>query len=433
MKCTFQFMLIGLMSVVLAGCTEEQVKTKGFEVPKVEVSLPETRTVSDFEDFTGRFDAIYTVEIRARVTGYLDKVQFADGIEVEKDDLLFEIDPRPYETELHRTTANLLQSEARQRRLDADQRRANNLYSRSAIGREEYDRIIGDFSEAQAAVDVSKAALEMAKLSLEFTKVKAPIAGRLSRRLVDPGNMVQADVTPLTTIVSLDPLYVYFEVDERTLLRLRRLAREGKIPTRSSGAVISIMVGLADELEEDTGDFLFPHQGEIDFSDNKVDAATGTLQLRGKIPNPKSPAGTRVLSPGLFAHVRLPVGDPHPAVLIPEQALARDQGQRVVYGFQPTPTGDEGAAKTKAQNKDTEVGKASGKNAENVMLGEVFRRPVRVKPYSKGMMVIEQGLKEGEMVVVSGLQRIKDKMAVRAVKVKPEVQVSASKSMVVSE
>ena len=285
------------------------------ELPKVEVSMPVTDTVSDFEAFTGRFDAIYTVEIRARVTGYLDKVHFEDGNEVNEGDLLFEIDPRPYETELNRTEANVVQAEAHQHRLEADQRRANSLYSRGAIGREEFDRIIGDYSEAQAAVSVSKAARDMAKLSSEFTKVKAPISGRLSRRLVDPGNLVQADVTPLTTIVSLDPLYVYFEVDERTLLRLRRLVREGKIKSRAE-AVIPILVGLADEVDE-TGEILFPHSGEIDFSDNKVDPATGTLQLRGKIANPKSRGGTRVLSPGLVracpaAGRRPPRGDLDP-------------------------------------------------------------------------------------------------------------------------
>jgi RND family efflux transporter MFP subunit len=389
---------LGLLSVMLAGCVDEVPRTKGTDIPKVEVALPVTETVSDFEAFTGRFEAIYTVEIRARVTGYLGKVHFTDGIEVPEGELLFDIDPRPYETELNRTEATLNQAEAHQRRLDADQKRANGLYSRAAIGREEYDRILGDYSEAQAAVGVAKAARDMARLSLEFTKVRAPISGRLSRRLVDPGNMVQADVTPLTTIVSLDPLYVYFEVDERTLLRLRRLAREGKIKARTSGAVIPIEVGLADEVDEDTGDFLFPHHGEIDFSDNKVDQATGTLQLRGKIANPKSQAGTRVLSPGLFAHVRLPVGDPHPAILVPEQALARDQGQRVVYVVE----------------KVKEVVKDERNKEKSVEVDKAFKRLVTEKPYSKGWMVIEKGVKPGDRVVVSGLQRIRDKTKVRA-------------------
>jgi RND family efflux transporter MFP subunit len=425
MKSPLRIASLGLLSALLVGCVEEAPRTKGLDMPKVEVALPATETVSDFEAFTGRFEAIYSVEIRARVTGYLDKVHFTDGSEVPEGELLFEIDPRPYETEVERTEATLLQTEAHMRRLDADQKRANGLFSRAAIGREEYDRIQGDYSEAQAAVGVAKAARDMARLSLEFTKVRAPIAAsstpsfswRLSRRLVDPGNMVQADVTPLTTVVSLDPLYVYFEVDERTLLRLRRLAREGRIKTRSAGSVIPIQVGLADEVDEDSGDFLFPHSGEIDFSDNKVDPATGTLQLRGKIANPKSQAETRVLSPGLFAHVRLPVGDPHPAMLVPEQALARDQGQRVVYVVE----------------KASEVIKDEHNKPKTVEVEKAFKRLVEVKPYSKGRMVIEKGLKGDERVVVSGLQRIRNDTKVRAVMAKPPVEVSAAKGETTGE
>jgi RND family efflux transporter MFP subunit len=428
MKHVNRLATLGLLSAALAGCAEEQVAQKKQELVNVVITTPVTDTVSDFEDFTGRFDAIFTVEIRARVTGYLDKVHFADGTEVNEGDLLFEIDPRPYETELNRTEANVHQAESHLRRLDADQRRANNLYSRSAIGREEYDRIIGDYSEAQAAVGVAKAAGDMAKLSLEFTKVKSPISGRLSRRLVDPGNLVQADQTPLTTIVSLDPLYVYFEVDERTLLQLRRLVREGRVRARSEGAVIPILVGLADELDEEGG-FLFPHKGEIDFSDNKVDAATGTLQLRGKLENPKSRNGTRVLSPGLFAHVRLPVGDPHKAVLLPMQALARDQGDRVVYVFekdkdQPAPWKAEtpGGAET-----------ARPKAAKDELLGKVVKRKVTVREYSKGLMIVETGLNPGEVVVVSGLQRIKDNTKVRARESRPLAQTADPKAQATGE
>jgi RND family efflux transporter MFP subunit len=417
MKTMLRFASLGVLSATLAGCVDEAPPRKGVDIPRVEVAYPVSETVSDFEYFTGRFEAIYTVEMRARVTGYLSKVHFADGTEVNEGDLLFEIDPRPYETELERTEATLLQSEAHQHRLDADHRRANGLYTRAAIGREEYDRILGDYSEGQAAVGVARAARDMARLSLEFTKVRAPITGRLSRRLVDPGNMVQADMTPLTTIVSLDPLYVYFEVDERTLLRLRRLVREGKIRGRSTGSVVTINVGLADEVDEDTGDFLYPHRGEIDFSDNKVDQATGTLQLRGKIANPKSQADTRVLSPGLFAHVRLPVGDPHPAILLPEQALARDQGQRVVYVVE----------------KVRKVIKDEHKNEKTIEIEKAFKRLVEVRPHGKGRMVIEKGLKPGERVVVSGLQRIRNDTEVRPVLARPPVEISAVKPAATGE
>jgi RND family efflux transporter MFP subunit len=377
------------LSFAAWGCHEPQA-TPEQKAPMVQVSSPVTDTVSDFEDFTGRTDAIYSVEVRARVTGYLDKVNFVDGTEINENELLFEIDPRPYKTELNRTEANVNQAEAHMRRLEADQRRATNLFSRGAISREEIDRIAGDYSEAQAAVGVAKAARDMAKLSFEFTKVTSPIAGRLSRRLVDPGNLVQADVTPLTTIVSLDPLYVYFDIDERTMLKLRRLVREGRIKSRDQ-AVIPVQVELADEEG-------FPHKGEIDFSDNKVDQSTGTLRVRGKIANPKP----RVLSPGLFVRVRLPVGDPHQAVLIQEKALGSDQGKKFVYVVE------------------------KGKDKTGKMVDMPVRRWVKPGMLSNGLRVIEQGLKPGEKVIVNGLQRVKEKMEVRYKEVEmPTLQVAA--------
>jgi RND family efflux transporter MFP subunit len=358
------------------GC-HEPAATPDQKPPMVQVSSPVTDTVRDFELFTGRTDAIFSVEVRARVTGYLDKVNFVDGSEIAEDTLLFEIDPRPYQTELNRTEANVNQAEAHQKRLEADQKRAMNLFSRGAISREEIDRIGGDFAEAQAAVGVAKAARDMARLSLDFTKVTAPIAGRLSRRLVDPGNLVTADLTALTTIVSLDPLFVYFDIDERTMLKLRRLVREGKIKARDEAA-LPVQVALADEEG-------FPHLGEIDFSENKVDPSTGTLRVRGKIDNPKP----RVLSPGLFVRVRLPVGDPHPAVLIQEQALASDQGKKYVYVVE------------------------KGKDKDGKTVDMPIRRWVTLGMLNNGLRVIEEGLKPGEKVIVNGLQRVKEKMEVR--------------------
>jgi membrane fusion protein, multidrug efflux system len=364
------------LSLAALGCHEPQA-TPEQKPPMVQVSTPITGTVSDSEDFTGRTDAIYSVEVRARVTGYLDKVNFEDGIEIPENTLLFEIDPRPYQTELNRTEANVNQAEAHQKRLEADQKRAMNLFSRGAISREEIDRIGGDFAEAQAAVGVARAARDMAKLSLGFTKVTSPIAGRLSRRLVDPGNLVTADQTALTTIVSLDPLFVYFDIDERTLLKLRRLVREGKIKSRDD-AVLPVQVALADEEG-------FPHVGNIDFSDNKVDPSTGTLRVRGKIDNPKP----RVLSPGLFVRVRLPVGDPHKAVLIQEQALASDQGKKFVYVIE------------------------KGKNKKGETVDMPVRRWVTLGMLTNGLRVIEQGLKPEDKVIVNGLQRVKEKTEVR--------------------
>ena len=204
----------------------------------------------------------------------------------------------------------------------------------------------------------------MAKLNLDFTEVKAPISGRISRRMVDPGNLVRADDTMLTTIVSLDPMYAYFDIDERTLLKLRRLTAEGKIKARDDGNVIPVWVGLSDEEE-------FPHAGEINFTDNRVDPSTGTLRVRGVLPNPKP----RLFSPGMFVRIRLPVGEPHQAILIPEKAVGTDQGNKFLY----------------------------------IVDGEdkVVYRPVKTGSLNEGMRVVTDGLKAGERVIVIGGQRVR--------------------------
>jgi len=354
---------VGVVVAGAAGCERAQPKLAAPRPPVVVVSRPVTDYVTDNEDFTGRTEAVYSVNITARVSGYLDKVHFKDGDEVKEGDLLFEIDPRPYKAEMNRTESVLAQSEAHLKRLDADFRRASNLFSRGNISREEIDRASGDRSEAEAAVGVSRASFDLAKLNMAFTRITAPISGRLSRRLVDPGNLVKADETALTSIVSLDPLYVYFDIDERTLLRLRRLIGEGKIPSRTE-AEVPVYGGLSDE----DG---FPHKGIINFSDNKVDPGTGTLRVRASLNNPKP----RVLSPGLFMRVRLPVGSPHKSVLVAEQALGTDQGRKFVYVV----------------------------NDKN----EVVYRPVQVGRLLEGKRVINEGLSTGERVVVSGLQRVR--------------------------
>jgi RND family efflux transporter MFP subunit len=370
------FPVIAMAWATITGCNQEKPQLAVTRPQVVLVSQPVTREVTDFEDFTGRSDAVFSVEVRARVTGYLDQVRFEDGSEVKEGDLLFQIDPRPYEAALAAAEATVIQSEAHQRRLEADHRRASHLFTRGAISREEVDRIVGDYAEASAAVGIAKAQRDLTKLNLEFTKVTAPIGGRTSRRLVDPGNLVQADQTALTTIVSLDPIYVYFDIDERTLLRLRRLIREGRIKSRTE-AEVPVLVGLSDEEG-------YPHRGFINFSDNRVDPSTGTLRVRGVMPNPKPAQGSfRFLSPGLFMRVRLPIGTPHQSILIDEQALGTDQGKKFLYVV----------------------------NDKN----EVVYRPVKVGSLNEGKRVIEEGLAPGERVIVSGLQRVRP-----GVKVEPK-------------
>lgn len=379
-------LILGLLSgAVFSGCGPvkgTQVSTKPDEVL---VTKPTMDEVTDFEDFIGHTDAMFSVEVRARVNGYLDQVKFKDGDEVEKGTLLFEIDPRQYQATFDQTIAALEQGQARLTRTTADHRRADALLKRNAIGQEEYDRIQGDYAETKASIGSAKAALDMAQLNLDWTKVLAPISGRLSRRIVDPGNLVKTDDTLLTTIVSLDPMYVNFDIDERTILRLRRLIAEGKITTRAEGEV-PILVGLSDELD-------FPHQGSINFSDNKIDSSTGTLRVRGMIANPKPEnKRTRLLSPGMFVRVRLPVGKPHQSILIAEEAIGTDQGNKFVYVVE----------KGKVKDKDKKTGKETERGGEVVAY-----RPIKVGSLNKGLRVVESGLKLNERVIVSGLQRVR--------------------------
>jgi RND family efflux transporter MFP subunit len=342
--------------------------------PQVNVVQPVAREVTDYEDFTGRLQAISTVDLRARVSGYLDKAPFKEGSDVKKGEVLFEIDPRPYQAELDKAQAAAALGEARLKAAEANLERAKALLGKGGIGREEYDKIVSDRDEAAAAVKVGRANLDLARLNLSFTKVTAPIDGRIGRRLVDPGNLVKADDTLLATIVSLDPMQVTFNVDERTVLRLRRLAGEGKIKSPRDGEQ-SVLLGLADEEG-------FPRRGKLDFVNNQVDADTGTLLMRATFANRDG-----LLLPGLFARVRLPVGAPHKALLVPESAIATDQGQKFLYVVDD-------------QNK------------------VVYRR-VRVGPLHDGLRVVEEGLQPDDWVISGGAQRVRAGMTVKPVKVEP--------------
>ena len=364
------FFLLLLSAPLTVGCARRPAQANSAPpAPEIHVSLPIARTVTDYEDFPGRTEAVETVEIRARVTGYLMKVHFKEGADVQKDDLLFEIDPRLYEAEFARAEANLGQSEAHLQRLNLDFQRASDLLTKRAIGREEYDKIAGDRSEAAAAVGVAAATRLVARTNLDFTKVKAPTTGRISRRFIDPGNLVKADETVLTSIVSIDPMHAYFDVDERATLRLQQLICDGKL-NMSSEAKLPVLMGMANEDR-------FLRQGTINFTDNRVDPDTGTWRLRGVFENPR-----RGLSSGLFVRIRLPIGDPYPALLIAEQALGADQGQRFIYVVD-----------------------------EN---GQAEYRRVKVGRLHDGLRVITEGLSPGEKVIVSGLQWVQPKTKVVA-------------------
>jgi membrane fusion protein, multidrug efflux system len=350
----------------LAACTRAPSDAPGPAPTPVKVSYPVEREVTDFADFTGRTAAVDSVEVRARVWGYLDKVNFKEGTLVKKWDVLFEIDPRTYQAALQQAEGNLASLEARLKRLDADLGRAQQLVGKGAMSREEQDRIAGDRGETAASIQALQAAVGRAKLDLAFTKVTAPLSGRVSRYNVTVGNLVQSGDqgggTVLTTIVSVDPVYVYFDVDERTVLRVRQLIREGKA---KSARETEWPVSLG--LSADEG---YVHQGTINFVDNQVNPRTGTLRVRGVFPN-----RDEAISPGFFARVRVPVGFPHQALLVTDRAIDNDQGQKILYVV----------------------------NDNN----EVASRPIRVGALHDGLRAIDDGLRPGERIIVTGLQQVR--------------------------
>ena len=218
--------------LAVAGCQKPVTKPPDPPPPVVYYSLPVSRPVTDYEDFTGRTEAVKTVEVRARVTGYLERFKFEEGFDVKENDVLFEIDARPYKAILDQAVAEVAQSQAHLTKAEADFQRARGTYTKEAISRSEYDIAASAYAESRANIGIAEAKRDTAKLNYEWTKVTAPISGQVSRRMVDPGNLVQADVTPLTTIVATEKMYINFDVDERTLLRLRHLISEGTIQTR---------------------------------------------------------------------------------------------------------------------------------------------------------------------------------------------------------
>ncbi|HEX5447069.1 MAG TPA: efflux RND transporter periplasmic adaptor subunit [Pirellulales bacterium] len=378
------------LALGVAGCEKQAPAMPQPKPPLVEVSLPVYREVTDHEDFTGQTEAVKTIDIRARVTGYLDAVHFKHGSEVEEGTLLFEIGPTHYQAEVDRTEGVVAQCEARLKRLHLDHARAERTYATRTITKEQYDLVSGDLAEAEANLKAAKANRKIAYTNLGYCTVEAPISGRVSRPYIDPGNITKADDTILTRIVAQDPMWVYFDIDERTMLRLRRLSQQNQ---SSSEVKVPVLMGLADEAPD------YPHRGELDFRDNRLEPTTGTLRVRGVFSN-----ADRLLSPGLFARVRVPIGEPVLALLVPEPAIGKDQGQKFVYVV---------------NDKD-----------------EVEYRPVQVGKLHEGMRVITEGLSPGERVIVNGVQRARPgaKVEVRVVEEGPEVkgQRSAKKELATS-
>ncbi len=351
----------------LAGCGAEKPPAPAARPPEVLVSLPVQREVTDYEIFTGRTDADQRVELKSRVDGYLEKINFVDGAMVKKDDVLFVIDSKLLKTELDRADALLGQARTKLRLAEAEAGRAKFALNRQAISSEEYDRIVGVLDEAREAQRVAQTNREAARVRLAYTEIKAPFDGRMSRRMVDVGTDVKVGETVLSTIVSVSPIDVYFDVDERTLLR--RQLQQGAL-TELPKTSMAVRIGLVDE--EGT----YPHQGVVNFLDNRLDTGTGSMWMRARFVNPSRP-----VAPGMFARVRFLLGKPYKAMLVPEQSVGTDQGQKFLFVV------DE---KGKVEYRKVEVGQLHGALR---VIKETDRKGEGVKP--------------GERVVVAGLQRIR--------------------------
>jgi RND family efflux transporter MFP subunit len=305
------------------------------------------------------------------VWGYLEKVNFKEGAIVNKGDVLFELDARPYEALLEQAKAKVKQDEAQFAYDDAENQRNLTLVGKGAVTKSDLDKTTAARNVDLANIAADRATVRQRELDLEYTTIRAPVSGRISRYNVTVGNLIQSGDqgggTLLTTIVSVDPIYAYFDVDENTFLRVIKLIREGKADSARNGG-LPVALALANEES-------FPHQGTINFVDNQLNAKTGTLRIRGVFQNED-----QLLAPGLFVRVRAPIGRPHPSLLVTERALDNDQGQKIVYVV-------------------------DDKN-------EVHARPVKAGALHDGLREIVEGLQPGERVVVSGLAQVRPGMKV---------------------
>lgn len=348
-------MIISVAAALISACDDSAAQWEE-QPPPPQVSVAEVvvQQVNSWEEFTGRIESPESVEIRPRVNGYIDEVRFEEGREVSKGDVLFVIDQRPYRAAVAQAEAELARARAQAKLAESEVSRAKKLLDSRAISQEEHDQAIAADSQSSANVGAAEAALELARLDLEFTEVRAPISGLAGRAHVTAGNLVTSGQSLLTTVVSLDPMHVYFESDEQVFLQSADLARRG--------ARNSVFVGLA----TDEG---FPHQGVLDFVDNQVNSATGTIRARALLDN-----ADRRFTPGLFARVRLQSSSSAQAVLVDERAVLTDQDRRFVYVLGENNT---------AQRRDVTLGKTV-----------------------EGLRIISSGLQAGDRVIVHGVQKV---------------------------
>jgi membrane fusion protein, multidrug efflux system len=375
--------LLVLLAITLSGCGDKPPpQPAAAAAPPVTVAQPTKRTVTDWDEFTGRFEAVEEVQVRARVGGFVTNVEFKDGDMVHAGDLLYLIDSRPFEAVAEQANGQLADARAKAELAKRDLDRGLSLVQTSAVSEQVVDQRRQALQAAHAAETVAEGALKAAQLNIEFTHVVAPLAGRVSRHLVSVGNLVQGSDagggTLLTSIVSMDPIYIYFDVDEATYLKNNKLWFEGRRPS-SRDTPNPVQVTL-------TGETKPSHEGKMDFIDNRLDVSTGTLRSRAVIPNKDLS-----ILPGQFGRVRLIGSAPYEALLLPDTAVATDQSRKIVFVVKDDNT--------------------------------VEAKPVTLGPLDEGLRVIRDGLKPEDKVIVNGLQRARV-----GAKVTPQTAPAGSKS-----
>lgn len=363
-----------IAALLLLGCLAGCQKKNQYAAPPpplVTVRKPLQQAVTEYAQFNGLTEAVESVQIRARVEGYLENVHFQAGARVRRGDLLFVIDPRPFRAKLDEAMAELARRQAELKQTAATLQRKELAFRANAVSEVEVIQARADRDVAKAAIEAARAAIETARLNLSYTRIEAPISGRIGRRLVDAGNLVGAgERTLLTTIVQDDPIYVYFNVSERELLYYQKYHSPHADPTNGDGET-PVYLGLSNQQD-------YPYRGRIDFVDNRLDPDTGTVQVRGVFANPR-----HLLWPGLFARIRVPVNIRQEALLVPEAALGTDQRGDYLLVV----------------------------NADNV----AEYRPVTTGPRVKNLRVIEAGLAATDRVIVDGLQRARPGLPVKVV------------------
>lgn len=355
--------MLALSVAVMTACNSQANDAAQAPPPEVGVAPVLVQNVSQWDEFSGRIEPVESVELRPRVSGYIESVNFREGQEVRKGDVLFTIDSRSYRAELARAQAQLARarSQAAQGRSEAE--RARTLSELQAISTESYEQRRSAAAVAQAEVQAAQAAVDAARLNLEWTKVRAPIDGRAGRALVTAGNLVGAGdaASVLTTLVSLDKMYVYFDADEASFLRYAEMARSGERPSERDGQ-LPVQVALS-------GESGFPHAGTVDFLDNRVDSSTGTIRMRARLDNRE-----RLFTPGLYARVRVLGSGEFKAALVDDKAVLTDQDRKYVYVVDK---------QGKAQRRDVTLGRAVN-----------------------GLRIVEKGLAAGDRVIVDGVQKV---------------------------